>query len=125
MKTPPVVSPPEWQVARQQLLVKEKVLTRSRDAHGGRPGSSTMPCMRCEEVEFDGPKAIACSIVRGRRHLIRLSPFFEPGVFGLARATPAAAAPWASDQVAYLAHLNALDTTLALRLTRAQATSRA
>ena len=32
MKTPPVVSPQEWQVARQRLLVKEKALTRSRDA---------------------------------------------------------------------------------------------
>ena len=32
MKTPPVVSPQEWQVARQQLLVKEKALARSRDA---------------------------------------------------------------------------------------------
>ena len=32
MKTPPVVSPQEWQVARQLLLVKEKALTRSRDA---------------------------------------------------------------------------------------------
>ncbi len=32
MKTPPVVSQQEWEAARQQLLVKEKALTRSRDA---------------------------------------------------------------------------------------------
>jgi len=32
MKTPPIVSPPEWERARQQLLVKEKELTRARDA---------------------------------------------------------------------------------------------
>ena len=32
MKTPPVVSPQEWEAARQQLLVKEKAFTRSRDA---------------------------------------------------------------------------------------------
>lgn len=32
MKTPPVVSRQEWEAARQQLLVKEKALTRSRDA---------------------------------------------------------------------------------------------
>ena len=32
MKTPPVVSPQEWEAARQPLLVKEKALTRSRDA---------------------------------------------------------------------------------------------
>lgn len=32
MKTPPVVSPSEWQAARQRLHVKEKDLTRARDA---------------------------------------------------------------------------------------------
>jgi predicted dithiol-disulfide oxidoreductase (DUF899 family) len=32
MNTPPVVSAQEWEAARQQLLVKEKALTRSRDA---------------------------------------------------------------------------------------------
>src|SRR5436190_1755307 len=32
MKTPPIVSPQEWEAARQQLLVKEKKLTRARDA---------------------------------------------------------------------------------------------
>jgi predicted dithiol-disulfide oxidoreductase (DUF899 family) len=28
MKTPPIVSSQEWEAARQQLLVKEKALTR-------------------------------------------------------------------------------------------------
>ena len=32
MKTPPVVTASEWEAARQQLLVKEKDLTRARDA---------------------------------------------------------------------------------------------
>ena len=32
MKTPPIVSQQEWEARRQQLLVKEKALTRSRDA---------------------------------------------------------------------------------------------
>jgi hypothetical protein len=32
MNTPPIVSREEWEAARQQLLVKEKALTRSRDA---------------------------------------------------------------------------------------------
>ena len=27
MKTPPIVSPKEWEAAREQLLVKEKALT--------------------------------------------------------------------------------------------------
>ena len=32
MNAPPIVSPDEWEAARQQLLVKEKELTRARDA---------------------------------------------------------------------------------------------
>lgn len=32
MKTPPIVSQQDWEAARQQLLVKEKGLTHSRDA---------------------------------------------------------------------------------------------
>src|SRR5688572_23692534 len=32
MKTPPIVSPQEWEAAREQLLIKEKALTRARDA---------------------------------------------------------------------------------------------
>jgi predicted dithiol-disulfide oxidoreductase (DUF899 family) len=32
MKTPPIVSQQEWDAARQQILVKEKAFTHSRDA---------------------------------------------------------------------------------------------
>ena len=32
MNAPPVVSPQDWTAAREQLLVKEKELTRARDA---------------------------------------------------------------------------------------------
>jgi predicted dithiol-disulfide oxidoreductase (DUF899 family) len=32
MNTPPIVSPQEWEAAREQLLLKEKALTRARDA---------------------------------------------------------------------------------------------
>ena len=32
MDMPPIVSPKEWEAARQELLVKEKELTRARDA---------------------------------------------------------------------------------------------
>ena len=32
MNMPPVVSPQEWEAAREELLVKEKELTRARDA---------------------------------------------------------------------------------------------
>jgi predicted dithiol-disulfide oxidoreductase (DUF899 family) len=32
MKTPPIVSPQEWEAAREQLLVKEEALIRARYA---------------------------------------------------------------------------------------------
>ena len=32
MKTPPIVPPQEWEAAREELLVREKELTRARDA---------------------------------------------------------------------------------------------
>ena len=32
MNTPPIVSPQDWEAARQELLVEEKELTRARDA---------------------------------------------------------------------------------------------
>src|SRR4030088_952720 len=35
MNTPPIVSQQEWEAALQQLLLKEKALTRSRDALAG------------------------------------------------------------------------------------------
>ena len=32
MNTPPIVSPQAWETAREKLLVKEKEMTRARDA---------------------------------------------------------------------------------------------
>ena len=32
MNMRPIASPQEWQAAREELLVKEKVMTRARDA---------------------------------------------------------------------------------------------
>src|SRR3989475_9664360 len=83
MKTPPVVSPQEWQVARQQLLVKEKALTRSRDAVAAE--RRRMPWMAVEKkYEFDGPKGKVSllDLFEGRRQLIVYRAFFEPGVLG-------------------------------------------
>ena len=54
MKTPPIVSPEEWEAARQQLLVKEKELTRARDALAAE--RRRMPWLAVEkEYEFEGP----------------------------------------------------------------------
>jgi len=113
MKTPPIVSPDEWEAARRQLLVKEKELTRARDALAAE--RRRMPWLAVEkDYEFDGPagKASLLDLFDGRRQLIVYRAFFEPGVHGL----PEHACPGCSlvaDQVAHLAHLNARNTTLA------------
>ena len=56
MNTPPIVGPQEWEATRQKLLVKEKELTRARDALAAE--RRRMPWMAVEKTyEFDGPKA--------------------------------------------------------------------
>jgi predicted dithiol-disulfide oxidoreductase (DUF899 family) len=112
MKTPPIVSSQEWDAAHQQLLAKEKELTRARDALAAE--RRRMPWLAVEkEYEFDGPKGRASllDLFEGRRQLVVYRAFFEPGVFGW----PDHACPGCSmiaDQVADVAHLNARDTTL-------------
>src|SRR5262245_29416486 len=61
MNKPPIVSQQEWEAARQQLLVKEKALTRSRDALAAE--RRRMPWMAVEKAyAFEGPRArLACS----------------------------------------------------------------
>jgi hypothetical protein len=83
MKTPPIVSQQEWEAARQQLLVKEKALTRSRDALAAE--RRRMPWLAVEKkYEFEGPKGKVSllDLFEGRRQLIVYRAFFEPGVFG-------------------------------------------
>ena len=112
MNTPPIVSPQEWEAARQDLLVKEKELTRARDALAAR--RRRMPWTAVEkDYRFDGPdgRASLVDLFEGRRQLIVYRFFFEPGVAGW----PEGGCPGCSflaDQVAHLAHLNARDTTL-------------
>jgi len=62
MKTPPIVSQQEWEAARQQLLVKEKALTRYRNALAAE--RRRMPWLAVEKkYEFVGPEGKrACSI---------------------------------------------------------------
>jgi predicted dithiol-disulfide oxidoreductase (DUF899 family) len=55
MNTPPIVSQEEWEAARQQLLVKEKAFTRSRDALAAE--RRRMPWIAVEKkYEFEGPQ---------------------------------------------------------------------
>src|SRR5258708_920148 len=86
MKTPPIVSPQEWEAARQQLLVKEKAFTRSRDALAAE--RRRMPWLAVEKkYEFDGPKGKAnlLDLFDGRRQRILYRALFQPGVLRLPR----------------------------------------
>src|SRR5206468_5308994 len=71
MKTPPIVSPQEWEAARQELLVKEKELTRARDALAAE--RRRMPWLAVDKAyQFDGPDGMASllDLFDGRRQLI-------------------------------------------------------
>jgi predicted dithiol-disulfide oxidoreductase (DUF899 family) len=112
MKTPKVVSSQEWKSAREKLLVKEKKLTRARDALAAE--RRRMPWMAVKkEYKFDGPKGKASllDLFDGRRQLIVYRAFFEPGVKGWPEHA-CIGCSMVADQVAHPAHLNARDTTL-------------
>jgi predicted dithiol-disulfide oxidoreductase (DUF899 family) len=113
MNTPPIVSPEEWEAARQQLLVKEKELTRARDKLAAE--RRRMPWLAVEKkYEFEGPdgKVSLLDLFEGRRQLIVYRAFLEPGVYGWPEHA-CIGCSMVADQVAHLAHLNARDTTLA------------
>ena len=114
MNMPPVVSPREWEQAREQLLVKEKELTRARDALAAE--RRRMPRMAVEKpYRFDGPDGSAslADLFDGRRQLIVYRFFFEPGVNGWPEKG-CHGCSFVADQVSHLAHLNARDTTFVL-----------
>jgi predicted dithiol-disulfide oxidoreductase (DUF899 family) len=118
MNRPPIVSPQEWDAARERLLVTEKEVTRARDALAAL--RRRMPWMKVEkDYRFegpDGPVSLA-ELFGGRRQLIVYRAFYEPGLTTYAEggSHPERACGGCSmlaDQVAHPAHLNARDTTL-------------
>ena len=118
MKKPPIVSREEWKAARDELLEREKEMTRARDALAAE--RRRMPWQAVEkDYRFDGPNgpASVLDLFDGRRQLILYRAFYEPGISTTAEGTeyPERACVGCSmvaDQVAHPAHLNARDTTL-------------
>src|SRR3954447_14697590 len=113
MNTPPTVALQEWEATRQRLLVKEKELTRARDALAAE--RRRMPWLPVEkDYLFDGPngRMSLLDLFEGRRQLIVYRAFFEPGVFGWPDHA-CRGRSLGADQVSPLAHLNARHTTLA------------
>lgn len=114
MQLPPVVSPAEWKVARENLLVKEKEAARARDALAAeRRRLPMVPIDR--DYSFEGPdgRASLLDLFDKRRQLIIYHFMFAPDVHGW----PSAGCPGCSmfvDNVGHLAHLHARDTSFAL-----------
>src|SRR6478735_12388028 len=119
MDLPPIVSPQEWEQARQALLVQEKALTRARDALAAE--RRRMPWTPVDKpYRFEGPTGTVtlADLFDGRRQLIVCRAFYAPDV----TTYPASGGSYpqracvgcslGADQVAHPAHLNARDTTL-------------
>jgi predicted dithiol-disulfide oxidoreductase (DUF899 family) len=114
MKTPPVVSPAEWYAAREALLVKEKALTKAKDAMAAERRRG--PWMAVEKAyAFEGPEGRVSflDLFAGRSQLIVYRAFFEEGVFGWPEH-PCRGCSMVVDQIAHVSHLNARDVTLAV-----------
>jgi predicted dithiol-disulfide oxidoreductase (DUF899 family) len=110
MNLPPVVSPTDWQAAREALLVKEREATRTRDALAAE--RRRLPMVRIDEhYTFDGPegKATLTDLFEGRRQLLLYHFMFGPnqdaGCDGCSMVV---------DQIGHLAHLHARDVSFAL-----------
>jgi predicted dithiol-disulfide oxidoreductase (DUF899 family) len=116
---PEIVSPEEWEAARQKLLVKEKEHTRARDALAAE--RRRMPWMAVEkDYRFEGPDGTATlpDLFEGRRQLIVYRFFYGPDITTYAEGgsfpeRACVGCSFVADQVAHPAHLNARDTTLA------------
>jgi predicted dithiol-disulfide oxidoreductase (DUF899 family) len=121
MEKPQIVSPQQWEAAHRELLIKEKELTRARDALAAQ--RRRMPWVAVEkDYVFDGPegKASLLDLFHGRRQLIIYRAFFEPDVHGWPEHACIGCSIMA-DHVGNLAHLNARDTTLVFASRASQA----
>lgn len=113
MNSPTIVSPHEWDVAREELLVEEKQLTRARDALAAQ--RRRMPMVAVEkEYSFEGPEGTMSllDLFDGRRQLVLYRFFFEPGVSGWPERG-CTGCSLVADQVSHVAHMNARDVTVA------------
>jgi predicted dithiol-disulfide oxidoreductase (DUF899 family) len=112
MHAPTIVAPDEWEAARRDLLVKEKELTRARDALAAQ--RRRMPWAPVEkQYAFEGPNGPASllDLFDGRRQLVLYRAFLEPGVSGWPEHA-CVGCSMVADQVADVTHLHRRDTTL-------------
>ena len=119
MKTPPVVSREEWTKARNELLVREKEVTRVRDALAAE--RRRMPWMAVEkDYRFVGPEGEVglADLFEGRSQLVVYRAFYGPEVTTTTKdetypQRACVGCSFVADQVAHPAHLSGRDTSLA------------
>ena len=112
MNTPPIVSSREWDAAYREMLVKEKELTRARDALVAE--RRRMPWQALDKrYRFEGPNGSVSllELFDGRRQLLVYRAFVEPGIAGWPEHG-CVGCSFMADHVPKLVHLNARDTTL-------------
>jgi predicted dithiol-disulfide oxidoreductase (DUF899 family) len=109
MDLPQVVSPEEWQAARERLLVKEKEITRAHDALAAE--RRRLPRVAFDaDYRFDGPDGeVGLVDLFGHRRQLIVYHFWFP-----ADGEPCNGCSMFADQVSHLAHINARDTSFAL-----------
>ncbi len=110
MNLPPIVSPEEWQAARDGLLVKEKEATRALDALAAERRRLPMTAFPKEYV-FEGPegRASLLDLFDGRRQLIVYHFMMDPGSDQYCKGCSTF-----TDNIGNLVHLRARDTTMVL-----------
>lgn len=104
---PEIVSQKEWHKEREELLAREKELTRELDALAAERRRLPMTEVK-DEYTFTGPEGEASLIdlFQGHRQLIVYSAMLEPG------AAPCVGCSMVMDNIGHnLAHVNARDTS--------------
>lgn len=105
---PQIVSDEAWRTARQELLRKEKELTRARDALAAE--RRRLPMVEVEkEYTFEGPEGevTLLDLFDGRRQLIVYHHMLKP-----TDPAPCEGCGMVGDQIPHLGHLHARDTSL-------------
>jgi predicted dithiol-disulfide oxidoreductase (DUF899 family) len=109
MNLPAIVSPAEWEAARESLLVREKEATRALDRLAAE--RRRLPMVGIEKrYVFEGPdgEVSLLDLFEGRRQLVVYHFMFGPG------EEPCTGCSSFTDNVGNLAHLHARDTSFAL-----------
>ncbi len=111
MSLPEIVSTQEWLAARRDLLVKEKELTRARDALSEQRRRLPMTLVE-KDYRFEGPggELGLVDLFEGRRQLIVGHFMFDPE---WKDGCPSCSAGAEEMSAGHLKHLQARDTTLA------------